>query len=622
MTFRIILALLTFGAYCVQAQFSPAQSYDAYSVFVDITEPQERGVLVEVVPPLSALEGDSVVYEMARVVPGTYSISDFGQFVNGIKALDHNGDPLELVQLSVNRWYVEDGEALYKLSYTISETFGDEQADIFEPSGTTFRDSVALLNLFAMVGYVQNHGHHEYELTVQKPHSFYGATNMEAASRSVDRDVYNASDFFFLHDNPILYARADTASVLIDDTRIHLAVYSAAGFNSSKDILPDITNLFQATSDYFGGTLPVDDYHILLFFEHPDGVGNSFGALEHHYSTVLFLPDYPQESIIENVRDIVAHEFLHIVTPLNFHSEVVHNFDFQNPEMTRHLWLYEGVTEYTSHLVQVRGGLIDEDDFIEKMREKMHQAEDYDERIPIHAASRYALDVHEDQYLNVYYNGALIAMCLDLQIIASSNGERDLRDLMWALSTTYGPDTFFTDHRLFNVISEHGFPEIHGFAARYIEASLPLPIDGLLNMVGYNYDEHAISSRISFGITGFGIDVEDMVLVVEDNDEADDVAKALGYKEGDKIMSLNGASMNLMEIEGTIGAFIATANAGDNLEVVVQRPNKKGTKFKEKTLKSTVEEVSVPVSHRIQPGENYDGENYTRLRNAWLTNKK
>ncbi len=616
----IIIASFILLAFCAHGQFNPAQSYDGYRTFIDITEPDERGVLVEVVPPLSALEGDSVIYEMARVVPGTYSISDFGQFVNNIKAFDHNGETLDLEQLSVNRWYVEDGEALYKLSYTISETFGNESVDIFEPSGTTFRDSVALLNLFAMVGYIKDHGHQNYELTVQKPRSFYGATNLPSESRSVDRDVYSASDYFFLHDNPILYARADTASVQIDDTRVHLAVYSAAGFNSSEDILPDITNLFQATSDYFGGTLPVDDYHILLFFEHPEAVGTSFGALEHHYSTVLFLPDYPKEAIIENVRDIVAHEFLHIVTPLNFHSEVVHNFDFQNPEMTRHLWLYEGVTEYTSHLVQVRGGIIDEDKFLETMREKMLQAEDYDVRVPIHAASRYALDVHEDQYLNVYYNGALIAMCLDLQIIASSNGERDLRDLMWALSTTFGPDTFFTDHRLFDVISDHGFPEIHGFAARYIESSLPLPLKELLRIVGYDYDETAISSSLSFGITGFGIDMDDMLLVVEDNSQADEVATALGFKEGDKIISLNGESMNLMEIENTVGSFLASARQGDALEVVVSRPNKKGTKFKEKTLKSTVEEVSVPVNHRIQQNDHYEDENHTRLRNAWLQN--
>ncbi|MCH8547150.1 MAG: hypothetical protein LAT54_10500, partial [Cryomorphaceae bacterium] len=269
----------------------------------------------------------------------------------------------------------------------------------------------------------------------------------------------------------------------------------------------------------------------------------------------------------------------------------------------------------------VRGGLIDEEDFLEEMREKMHGAEEYDERIPIHTASRYALDVHEDQYLNVYQNGALIAMCMDLQIIASTDGKMDLRDLMVSLSNTFGPDTFFTDHMLFNVIADHGFKGIHEFAAQYIEASLPLPLNELLYLFGYDYDEEFISSSVSFGITGFGIDMEDMVLVVEDNNEADEVAMALGYKEGDKIKSLNGESMNLLEIESTIGNFLRNAKVGDPLKVVVDRPNKKGTKFKEKTLKTTVQEVAVPSKHRIAPHAEYNNENFSRLRNVWLNNK-
>lgn len=617
-----ILSAFIFATFSLGAQFQPAQSFDTYNVFINLSEPSEMGLQIEVVPPLNSLEGDSVVYEMARVIPGTYSVSDFGQFVHNPKAFDHNGKALDLVQLGVNRWYIEDGGELYKLSYTVSETFSNEDADIFEPSGTTFRDSVSLLNLFAMVGYMQNYGHHPYRLTVQKPREFYGAGNLVAEIRSVDRDVFHADDYFFLHDNPILYARPDTASVVVDDTRIHLAVYSGAGFNSAEDILPDITDLFQATSDYFDGSLPVDDYYILLFFEHPDGVGSRFGALEHHYSTVIFLPDYPKESVIQNVKDIVAHEFLHIVTPLNFHSEVVHNYDFQYPEMTRHLWLYEGVTEYTSHLVQVRGGLIDQDYFLEEMRSKMHEAEEYDLRIPIYTASRYALDVHEDQYLNVYQNGALIAMCLDLQIIAATNGEMDLKDLMMDLSNTFGPDTFFTDHQLFDVIADHGFPGIHKFAAQHVEASLPLPYQELLYLFGYSYEEEAIASSISFGITGFGVDMEDLVLMVEDNDEADDVARALGYKEGDKILELNGESMNMMEIEATVGRFLSSAQVGDPLEVVVSRPNKKGTKYKEKTLKTTLKEVPVPAKHRIQQHDNFEDRNISRLRNAWLTNTK
>jgi predicted metalloprotease with PDZ domain len=433
----MFIVALSLTASAVFAQFMPIQSDNTYKVFLDITGQDAEKVTVEVVPPLRSLGGDSAIYTMARVIPGTYSISNYGQFVRNITALDQYGDTLETVALDVNRWYFPQANKVYKISYSVVETFAHSDGEIFEPSGTTFRDSVSLLNMFGLVGYMQNNEQYPYELTVQKPREFYGAGNLEAISRAVDRDEFMAANYFFLHDNPLMYCRPDTASVDVNGTVIHLAVYSAAGINTAREILPDITNLFQAASDYFDGSLPVSNYHILLFLEDPNNVGAGYGALEHHYSTVVYMPDYPLSAIRQNIRDIVAHEFLHIVTPLNFHSEVVHNFNFQNPEMTRHLWLYEGVTEYTSHLMQVRGGLIDEEDFIEEMREKMQGADEYNPLVPISTASRYALTVHEDQYLNVYQKGALIAMCIDLQIIAATDGEMDIKDKMVKLGNTY-----------------------------------------------------------------------------------------------------------------------------------------------------------------------------------------
>ena len=46
-------------------------------------------------------------------------------------------------------------------------------------------------------------------------------------------------------------------------------------------------------------------------------------------------------------------------------------FDFNDPEMSQHLWMYEGVTEYFASLVQVQYGLISLDEFIQTLREKM-----------------------------------------------------------------------------------------------------------------------------------------------------------------------------------------------------------------------------------------------------------
>jgi predicted metalloprotease with PDZ domain len=50
------------------------------------------------------------------------------------------------------------------------------------------------------------------------------------------------------------------------------------------------------------------------------------------------------------MMDVVSHEFFHIVTPLSIHSKEIQDFDYNDPKMSEHLWMYEGVTEYFANL--------------------------------------------------------------------------------------------------------------------------------------------------------------------------------------------------------------------------------------------------------------------------------
>lgn len=600
------------------AQFLPVQRDEEYLVKIQPTS--DKFASVSVVPPLQGLEFDSVVFALPRVVPGTYSISSFGRFVDSIIFYDQHNAELISVKLDDNRWYIPQAKELYRIEYRVNETFSRSGADIFEPAGTAFRKDFALLNFFGIVGYVVGAENYQFEIEIQRSADFYSAGNLPLIERRVDADVFRSPNYFFLHDNPHLLARPDTASVKIANTTIHLAVHSPENFNSAKQIMPAITDLFQAAADYFDGVLPVDDYHILLLFAGGDDrLEHNYGALEHHYSTTVYMPDLPFDIIIDDIRDIVAHEFLHIVTPLNFHSDRVHHFDFQFPTMSRHLWLYEGVTEYTSHLMQVRGGLITPGNFLDIMRSKMESAEEYDKFVPIYTASKYAFDIHESQYLSVYDKGALIAMMLDLQIIISSNGERDLKDLLVDLGNAFGPDTFFVDHMLFDVIAEHGFPGIYEFAARFIEANQPLPYREFFDMVGFDFSLEGESSSMSFGITGFDQDPDRNVLVVISMDEADAVARELGYQVGDRIMKLNGESMEFGKLENTLVKFFTFSSFGDTFEVEVLRPNKKETKFKTVRLKAKVQDVKIKTENLIEPMEN-PGEARLKLQKKWLTN--
>jgi predicted metalloprotease with PDZ domain len=57
-----------------------------------------------------------------------------------------------------------------------------------------------------------------------------------------------------------------------------------------------------------------------------------------------------KEELVKSMMDVVSHDFFHIVTPLSIHSKEIQDFDYNDPKMSEHLWMYEGVTEYFANL--------------------------------------------------------------------------------------------------------------------------------------------------------------------------------------------------------------------------------------------------------------------------------
>jgi predicted metalloprotease with PDZ domain len=41
---------------------------------------------------------------------------------------------------------------------------------------------------------------------------------------------------------------------------------------------------------------------------------------------------------------------------LSIHSKEIQDFDYNDPKMSEHLWMYEGVTEYFANLFQINQG--------------------------------------------------------------------------------------------------------------------------------------------------------------------------------------------------------------------------------------------------------------------------
>ncbi|MDX5422381.1 MAG: peptidase M61, partial [Hymenobacteraceae bacterium] len=458
------------------AQPTPQAPAKAYQASIDLTKVQNDRVKVTVQAP--EITQSDIIYNMPKIVPGTYSVSDFGKFVSDFKAFNKKGDTLAVEKLDVNRWRISNANQLSRVTYWVDDTFDTPKREdvIFEPGGTNIEEGKNfLLNPFGFIGYFDGMKQVPYQLNIKKPQGFYGSTPLIATASSDSVDTYQLPNYVELADSPLMYNRPDTTVLNLGETDVLVSVYSPSGRVTSKPIAANVKSILEAQREYLGGTLPVDKYAFLIYVPERVGKSGSFGALEHSYSSVYYLPEMQEEQFSSTIRDVAAHEFFHIVTPLSIHSEEIGNFDFINPKMSKHLWLYEGVTEYFATHMQIYEDLYDLDTFLQKIRDYILTSKTYyNDTLPFTEMSSGVLDKYEKEYANVYQKGALIGLVLDVRLRELSQGKYGLRDLMLDLSKTYGKNNAFKDNELFDKITELTYPEIRELFTRYVEGATPL----------------------------------------------------------------------------------------------------------------------------------------------------
>lgn len=599
--------------------FGAAFAQSKYIATIDLTKTKDDKVPVELMVP--EIESDSVEYHMAKIVPGTYSISDFGRFVVDFKAVDANGDALEVKHVSTNRWTIQSAQRLHKITYWIEDSFDDFEGygsnRLFEPGGMSIEaeKDVFVLNTFGFVGYIDGQKFLPYDLVIEHKKEIKGATSLKKIQSTETRDTYRAENFNFLADAPLLYCEPDITTKTIAGAEVLVSIYSPNKVLSSQDVMENIDDLMEAQAQYLGGTLPVDRYAYLIYLFENETISGAFGALEHSYSSLYTLPEMDPERISQTVKDVAAHEFFHIVTPLNIHSEEIHHFNYIEPEMSQHLWLYEGVTEYASQHVQVKYGLYELEDFLTEMRNKMNQQDQYNVQVPYTEFSENILTPeNEAKYGDVYSGGALIAMCLDLTIIKSTNAEKDLQSILRELSKQYGPNKAFKDEELFDEIEKLTNGTVRSFLDEHVAGVSPLPFAEVLGWAGIAYEPSNNEMVITAGRFIPSVN-EEKEIYVADNSSMNAFGYELGLKNDDVLVSWDGSPVSLETYAQVFENYYTYAQEGEKIKVVVRRKVK--GKEKEVKLKAKAMVVKSPQKHSLKVDEDASSEQL-ELREIWL----
>lgn len=587
---------------------------------IDLVNVTDDKVNVSVDP--GVFTSDDVTFYIPETVPGTYSIDNYGQYIEGFKALDYDGKELPVTKSDENTWNISNGKNLDKVVYLVNDTFDTENVKkdhVFSPAGTNIlKGKNFMLNLHGFVGYFKGMTEVPYQLSISSPSNLIPTTSMSRAmegKKTPGTDVFSASRYFEITDNPIMYAAPDTTSFQLKDIKVTLGVYSPNKLYDALDFKPSMEKMMQAQKAFLGATNGTKSYDIILYlanFAKDDATG--FGALEHHKSTVVVFPEQMDKDRLEEAMiDVVSHEFFHTLTPLNVHSKEIQYFDYNNPKMSEHLWMYEGTTEYFANLFQITEGLIDEKEFYKRMMDKINNSKQYDDTMSFTKMSKNVLvEPYKDQYPNVYEKGALISMALDIRLRELSQGEKGILWMMKELAKKYDDKTPFDDDQLIPEIVSMTYPEVQDFFDTYVTGTTPIDYSRFLAKVGLAISEqdrptgYFMDGEIPF------IDVDpgkDNAIFVRKGIALNNFFTDLGAEGGDVIKSIDGRATNLVNIRLIIGESF-NWSPDREITMVVDRDGK------EVTLNG---KVGTPVLQEwtITPMENVM-DNQVMLREAWL----
>jgi len=443
---------------------------------------------------VDSLSAKNDVFQFASTAPGTYQVMDIGRFVRSFEALDERGQPVATERISTNQWRIADPRNVRRIRYSIVATRDTAVSEhtVYPMCGTTLQADHALINGQAVFGFPR--GMQASPISIQLA---YPAEWKVGTALRLGDGRYHADNYDQLVDSPILLGRLTSARVDVTGVPVEIFVYSKTDQITAPQLGAAMSTMLFAAGRFLG-KLPVDRYAFLFDFG-----TQSFGAWEHSYSSEYVLNETPfSPAVGAGVTDIAAHEFFHVVTPLNIHSEIIEHFNFETPVPSQHLWLYEGTTEWAAHKMQLESGIKGPDAYLASVVGKIRSDRlQFDTTYSLSKLARTSFsDSGQAQYSNIYQRGAVVAGLLDIKLLELSGGKHGLRDLITDLSRTYGKQRAFPEDSLFDVIVRKTSPQVRDFVTRYIQGSERPPVREYYAKLGITLTEDASGMPVRFDV--------------------------------------------------------------------------------------------------------------------------
>lgn len=532
---------------CATAQSSPRP----IEYTVSLTSPEQHLLQVQIMLPPGSAQRELQL----PVWNALYQVRDFSQYINWIHAKTRAGQAIQIREVNDSRWRIDNAADGAIVEYQV-------YADVSGPFGAQLNSHHAFLNLAEILMYSVTERASPLTLQFsQLPSEWRVAMPMRATDLYFHIDNYDR-----LVDSPVEIGRFQESD--FDDSGGHFRVIfdaDPADYDAQK-IVADLHRIVAAAISWMNDR-PFDTY--TFFYHFPRGPGG--GGMEHAYSTAIELSAESMRQNLDALDSVSAHEFFHLWNVKRIRPQSLEPIDYTKENFTRALWFSEGVTSTAEGIFQLRAGLLNERQYLDRLGEEITELE----RRPAHltqSAEDSSMDAWLEGYsyyrrpersISYYNKGELLGIMLDLAVRDSTTGHASLREVLQWMNANYASKgSFFDDSNGVRQAAEAvSHVDLSSFFDRYVAGTEEIPWDDFLRSAGL----HAEAATITVPDPGFiasrNFDGPMSVVAVAPESEA----QRAGLQVGDTIIELLGRPAGQESRQE-----LARLNPGDWISVKVQ----------------------------------------------------
>lgn len=485
-----------------------------------------------------------IEFMMPVWTPGSYLVREYARQVENVAAVNGKTNAaLVLKKKDKNHWLVAtEGADEVSVRYTLYCHEMSVRTNWVERDFAFLTGAATFLTRSDML-------HHPHVVRIDAlPNWPKVATSLAVSD---DRDLWTrrAANYDELVDSPILMGAIDIQTFEVGGAKHHLATLGGEPFWDTAAAAKDVAKIVEVEQDFWQET-PYKEYWFLNL------ATETGGGLEHDNSCVLMTGRWAQRQRTKYADwlGLVSHEFFHAWNVRRLRPKVLKQYDYNNEQYFRELWVAEGITSYYDELFVARSGLCKPKDYLDKLGKNIAAVQNAPGRLTQTLADSsfdawikfYRPDENaNNSRISYYLKGALIGALLDVEIRSATDGAKSLDDVMRQLWQSHR-ETGYTNEDFSKIVTEITGEFYGDWLKENLETTQEMDFSKMLDWYGLEWktrepDKDAPADKPVFGNVFVGLDLQAVQgKAMVEKVTRDSPASLAGFNAGDEFISFDG----------------------------------------------------------------------------------